>query len=299
MLDRLRVTGHLPIGVEIHATGAHVVQLARGRRGPAIVAAARVDMPSAIDAPDTRRRLCDIAAAVGNAVRAHPFRSRVCVLAPDDRLVRTRSIRQPSMTEDERARVIAAQGPERLGFGPGDACEIDGLLAGEVRQGDETREEVIIAGIRRSVAEDAVAAVGDAGLRSSAIEPGFVGVARAAGRTFRRESDRASVRVVVHVAWTATTVLLLRGPQLAFHKRLELSGESMTQEISRRLSLEPVAVADLRHRRMQRADGGAPDVDEKVDRALHQAIRPLVNQLAHEVNLCLRYYSVTFRGARP
>jgi Tfp pilus assembly PilM family ATPase len=48
------------------------------------------------------------------------------------------------------------------------------------------------------------------------------------------------------------------------------------------------------------ADAGAgPPIDARVDRAMYDAVRPLMGDLAHEVSLCLRYYSVTFRGAKP
>ncbi|NJL31934.1 MAG: hypothetical protein HC898_10040 [Phycisphaerales bacterium] len=38
---------------------------------------------------------------------------------------------------------------------------------------------------------------------------------------------------------------------------------------------------------------------ESIDRAVFEALRPLYSELATEVGLCLRYYSVTFRGRRP
>jgi Tfp pilus assembly PilM family ATPase len=38
---------------------------------------------------------------------------------------------------------------------------------------------------------------------------------------------------------------------------------------------------------------------ESVQRAAYEAVRSVVSDLAKEIGLCLRYYSVTFRGARP
>ncbi len=35
------------------------------------------------------------------------------------------------------------------------------------------------------------------------------------------------------------------------------------------------------------------------DARIASALCPVVEELAHEVSLCLRYYSVTFRGRRP
>src|SRR5438045_7899881 len=45
-------------------------------------------------------------------------------------------------------------------------------------------------------------------------------------------------------------------------------------------------------------DGGASSANT-VRQAVHDAIRSTVEELAREIALCLRYYSVTFRGQRP
>jgi type IV pilus assembly protein PilM len=50
-------------------------------------------------------------------------------------------------------------------------------------------------------------------------------------------------------------------------------------------------------------DCGSEDAGEACDievrQALADAVRPEVEELADEINKCLRYHSVTFRGSRP
>jgi type IV pilus assembly protein PilM len=106
-------------------------------------------------------------------------------------------------------------------------------------------------------------------------------------------------RIIVDVGECTTEVMVTRGRVIAFYKQIEVGGRAMTKMAAERLGLDPATVADLRQRRMSGVSGRDSAIDAKVERALFDAVRPLMNDLAQEVTLCLRYYSVTFRGSRP
>lgn len=298
MLNPLKTSRMLPIGIDLGSTGARLLQLSQGRRGLRVVASSRIDLASRA-APDDPNRIAELVDAIANAVRAGSFTGTNCVIGLDDRMVRTRSFRQPPMLESELAKAAALDGAEKLGFPEGQDAEISAFIAGEVRQGEEVRHEVVYAGAPRAPIEAMVRGLMERGLRPLHVEPGFCAEARAFARTFQRAEDRLSVRVVVDLGWTSASVLLLRGTDIAFYKRLELGGDRLTKHAAERLGLDAAAVADLRRRRMQADAPGEVPVDPKVDRAIYQVTRPLLNDLAHEVKLCMRYYAVTFRGIRP
>jgi type IV pilus assembly protein PilM len=52
------------------------------------------------------------------------------------------------------------------------------------------------------------------------------------------------------------------------------------------------AVALRRHNGDRRGDARDPEIVRGID----ESVRPVLEKLAHELSLCLRYYSVTFRG---
>lgn len=291
--------GTLPIGVDLGASGAKLLQLRHGRGGFSVVHAARVSLPGVDEGADDPARLDALAKAVGSRVSAGGFRGRRCVVSVDDALVRTRSVRNPPMPDAEVTRAVRFDAPARLGFSTGEGCEIGWLRAGELRQGEDSREELIYVGAPRAPLERLVFALSEAGLRPMAIEPSFVACARCFGRKLRRASDASVARVVVDIGLRSTGVILTRGCGIAFYKPLEFGGEAMTRAAAERLGLEPDTVADLRRQRMLREAGADIPVNPKVDRALFDAVRPLMGELAHEVKLCLRYYSVTFKGSRP
>ena len=292
MLHSVLQTGATPIGVDFGASGARLLQLRRGRRGLELLAAARCD--SDTSDPTDPKRLSGLTSAIAERLDAGGFRGRRAVLSLDDRLLRVKSMRLPALPDDETDQALRLDGAERLGFPAGEA-EIGWIRAGSVRQGDDAREEIILVGALRRDVEACVDAAAAAGLTPIAVEPGFQACARAVGLRHRREVDQRHVRVVVDVGARLTGVIILRGDRVAFFKQLEWGGDALDLAASQRLGLEPDTIRGLRRQRR----AGATPLDPRVDQVVFDAFRPLLDHLAHEVTLCVRYAMVTFRGDRP
>lgn len=299
MLSRTLQLGCLPIGVDIGAGGVKLAQLKPRGGGLEVNALARIDLPAGGVRPDDPGRLDALVELIARKVQSGGFSGKRCAISLDDRMVRTRSVRQPRMPLNELDAAARLDAPGRLGYPDGDSCEVGWLLAGEVRQNDDIRDEVIYVGSERQPIERLVYALSGAGLRPMSIEPGFTACTRCFTRSLRRAADQSTVQLIVDIGLETTGVILTRGRSVAFYKQLEMGGAALTRAASERLGLEPATVDDLRRRRMQPDAGGSAGVDPKVDRALYDAVRPLMGDLAHEVSLCVRYYSVTFRGAKP
>lgn len=299
MLSRTLHVGSLPIGVDLGAGGVKLAQLRSRAGGLEVQALARIDLPALGRRPDDPDRLDALIDMIARKVQSGGFSGRRLAISLDDRMIRTRSVRQPRMPLTELDAAAKIDAPGRLGFGDPDSCEIGWLLAGEVRQGDDVRDEVIYVGAERQPIERLVYGLAGLGLRPMSIEPGFTACTRCFTRTLRRAADQSVVQLIVDIGLETTGVILTRGSSVAFYKQLEIGGAAFTRAASERLGLEPATVDDLRRRRMVPDTAGSSGVDPKVDRALYDAVRPLMGDLAHEVSLCLRYYSVTFRGAKP
>ncbi len=291
----------MPIGIDLCASGVKMVQLRR-KRGEklALVASARIELPSGAGAdPLSETRVATLIKSITERMETGGFKGRKCVLAIDDRAMRVRSVRQPSMPDDEIQRAMELDARGRLGFSSGENAEFGWMRAGEVTQGDARGDEIILVGSRTEPLVALVNGLAKQGVRVMAIEPGFVSSARSFTRFIRRASEQNDVRALVDVGLRSTGVMLLRGRKVAFFKPLELGGEMMIQAASERLGLDVEAVSELRKQRMRQSVASADGVDPKVDRAIFESIRPIMSELAREVALCMRYYSVTFRGSRP
>lgn len=293
-------TGYLPIGVDIGASGAWILQLRRRKQQFSLVDTARVDLThEQRDLPEDQR-LEAILQGVRRKIEAGEFAGVRCAISIGDDLVRVRSVRQPRMSDEEADRAIRLEATERLGFSEDDPAQVGWLRAGQVRKGDARRDEVIVLGASRNALERLVDGAASVGLRPIAVEPSFISCARCFARTGRRSSDQCLVRLLIDVGWRTTGVIVTRGRRVAFYKSLTIGGDDMNQAVAERLSLDLSTAADLRRQRMKPSRRSSDAAgDPRTDRAMFDAVRPILENLAHEISLCLRYYSVTFSGQRP
>lgn len=298
-LERLLNMGNQPIGIDIGATGVKMLQLRKRRSGFALTAAAQIELPIPLEELQSEEYSTRLATAIARRAETGGFSGKRCVVSIDDRMLRVRSVRHPMMPEAEMDRAVQLDAASRLGFAEGEVGQFAWLPAGEVRQGDEAKEEIVVVGAARERLERLIFALVRAGLRPEAVEAGFVACARCYGRTLRRAVDQNITRVIVDIGEKKTGVLVTRGQTVAFYKPLEMGGEAMTKAAADRLGLAVDAVRDLRRQRAAASARGQEVADARVDRALFEAVRPLMDELAREVSMCLRYYGVTFRGSRP
>lgn len=293
--------GSEPIGIDIGSSGAKLLQLRRGRSGLEAVASSRVDMDVTPAEATSDAHFVKLADAIKSSVSGAGFTGDSCVLSIDDAWLKYRSIRQPRMSDDERDGAVRLEGGQRLGFTEEQPGVVGWTTAGEVRESDAIREEVIIVGAEEALLERLVFAVAKTGMRPMAVEPGFMAVARAMTQRLRRQSDQNTLNVIIDIGLRHTSVMLTRGREVVFFKPLVFGGERVTEQVCSRMGIERETVLDLRKRRMQCGvkESDVSEIDPRVDRAMFDASRPLMDELAQEIALCLRYYSVTFRGAKP
>lgn len=298
MLGRLIQRTVTPIGVDLGASGAKLMQLRRQRGVWSVVAAARVDPPSE---GDEATRRAGFIKALRTRIDAAGFIGRRAILGVDDRHVSVRSVRLPHMSDADTDRALRVDGAARLGLDD-EPSEIGWLRAGEVRHGDEIRDELLLMGAPHEGVEHSINLLNEAGLNIVACEPAFVACARAIGWRFKRQSDQKHVRIVLDVGAAATSVMALRGDTLAFYKRLDWGGDRFDNAAAQKLNLDIATVREIRRARISGENARDPAtnrVDPLVDRAIYDAVRPLLSELANETTLCMRYYMVTFRGERP
>ncbi|MCB9849057.1 MAG: pilus assembly protein PilM [Phycisphaeraceae bacterium] len=292
-------SGVFPIGVDFGAGGVRLLQLGRNRGGYRLIAAATAELDSSAAQLNEDARFRTLLDTVRRRVESAGFSGRRCVISVEDTLLRVKSIRQPIMPASDAEKAIRLEAGDRLGFGEDTPSEIGWIRAGEVRQGDDVREELILVGAEQRRLEQIVDGVAAIGLQPIAVEPGFLATARCFARDLRRASDTEIIRFVIDVGYLTTTVTILRGLDVVFYKRFEIGGRSMDAAAAERLRLDKATIADLRRQRIEQNELGVKPKDERVHRAIYTAIRPSLEELAHEVSLCLRYHSVSFCGQRP
>ena len=109
----------------------------------------------------------------------------------------------------------------------------------------------------------------------------------------RRQEDRERTIVLIDVGQDSTTVVFARTGEICFVKQMVFGTSRFDADIASKLevSVQEAQSLRLKQRNNEIAD---PVVRNLIVDSVHNA----AEQLAAEVALCLRYYSVTFRGKR-
>jgi type IV pilus assembly protein PilM len=259
------------------------------------------DTSHAHDAPTPRDQ--QLAERLRTIFATGRFTGRRCVVALPRHDVHVQSVRLPRMPDSELHQAVIWEAAQRFGMSH-DAMEVDFIRTGATLQSGENKEEIIIVAASHETIRRRLGPILQAGFRPVAIDAGFASLARIFSRQFRREADRSHVRAIVEVGSTGSTVIIMRGDQICFCKPLAICGVTFTRAVAEHLNLDPRQAAELRTARLVNSlsRGNATDAqshDPATDRAIYEAVRPVVNELVKEVNLCLRYFGVTFRGKPP
>jgi type IV pilus assembly protein PilM len=282
-----------PIGVEIAATCVRLLQLKRSRGSLTVAAAAQTGVPNLFDLDPGERRQA-VAKAVKKALSLDDFAGSACAVAIPMRDLELHSMRVPPMPDDELHKAVRYEANDRFDVDVA-AAEVEFVRLGEVRQGEDARQEIILVVAPHRTVIDYLDALTDANLRPLATETAFAACARCYGRLYRRNSDTDRVRMVLHVGGDRSEVLVLRGDSIGFHRGIEFGGTHIDLAVAERLNVSLEEARDLRRRRMHDPN----DLDSAIARTLREAARPVLADLVHEAALSQRYYSVTFRGSVP
>ncbi|MGH7179684.1 MAG: pilus assembly protein PilM, partial [Tepidisphaeraceae bacterium] len=106
----------------------------------------------------------------------------------------------------------------------------------------------------------------------------------------------------VDVGARRTLIVIGRGHDISFIKPIEIGGRQFHEAVARKLNMTPDEARALRRRLTESntaPDSAAPATDDPVRQAVLDATRSGMEEMARELALCLRYFSVTFRGQRP
>jgi len=308
-----------PVGIDFGTHGVKMLQL-RDQGGQLhVVGASRIEVPLiAVSAegaaPAASQPKSETASPVpqadiellGDQIRAAfsagGFTGRKCIVSVARQDVCVQSIRLPKMPDEELRQSAVWEASQRFGFDR-TAMEVDFIRTEATLASGENREEVILIAASHDSIHARLEPLLWAGLRPLAVDTGFAALARTFSQQARREGDRSLVRAVVEIGTSGTTVLILRGDQIAFCKPITISGVNFNQAVAEHLRIDLKAASELRAARIaevasSRSTSG-PEADVATDRAVYEAVRPLMGELIKEVTLCLRYYGVTFRGHPP
>ncbi len=287
-----------PIGIEVGATGVRMLQLRLGRAGWHVIAAASHEYDQPLPEDNITERTRIVSDAVRLAKSQASFEGTDCISCLSTSDMMFRATRLPKMEDSELDKAAAWEAADRFNMEL-DELQTIWIRAGEVSQGSEARDEVILVSVPKKLICAHLDALIENRLRPIAVDTSFAAVTRSTCRTLRRRSDLTTVQMIIDIGTKMSSVILTRGNQFAFLKTIPVGGCLLNRSVAKALKMTDSEATEIRRRRIQPTEDNEGTCDRRVDRAIFEAVRPHLHDLAQEAALCLRYYSVTFRGARP
>jgi len=306
---RLKTTGYRPIGLDIGHEYIKMIQLAVTGGHFNVLAAEKVGIEIAEDADDDERRRF-IAAAIRQMLGRGLFRGRnvVCCLPNNDLKITSFRLAEEQKQQVEDA--LKKEAGQRFGF-DSDREMIQYIYAGNVRQGDSVKNELILFACNNEAVKGYIELLEAGGLRPVGLDPIPCALFRSFERSLRRQEDREQTVVSIDLGSRYTTVVFGRAGEIGFVKQIPIGGQDFDREVAAKLGVE-LSQANLLRRQLMPGDmrdlPAAASVESdsaaegELDRATRQGMVDVIgsaaSELAREISLCFRYYTVTFRGRR-
>jgi len=288
-----------PIALDIGTDSIKMLQVQKVSGAVRACASARYVFPEpAPTDPKGRQELA--VAAIRQMLKKGGFVGRRVVSALSCEQLSIKNIRLPQMPEKELTEAIKWEAKGRFDF------DVSGdhliyLHAGQVRQGTETGEEIILMALPDQTMDAHLRLLDEAGLKPEHIDAEPIALFRSFERFLRRKADEEAVSVIVDIGSSATRLVVARGRQVVFVKSIDIGGRKMNESVASHLNLSYSEAAELRLRTLREPPDhpAKPAEPAAVNWTLRDAVREPAEALAKELALCLRYCLVTFRGIRP
>jgi type IV pilus assembly protein PilM len=299
-----------PIGLDIGHYSIKMIQLAVNNGRIAVVAAEEARVDANING-DEEKRKSFITSTLKKMLAEGKFRGKNVVSCLPSEKVRITSLRLSEMPPEQIEKALRKEAAHRFGLDL-DKDAINYLPAGSVLHGDEVKSELILFATDDETIKDHIAMLEEAGLQPVAIDVIPCAFFRSFERSLRRQEDKERTVIFLDMGSRFTTVVFGRGGEICFVKQIAVGGARFNREIGARLGIDVNEVQMLRGKfrmaknssRTQRSSGEkqSEDDNERLDTSTRyimlDAITTVAEELAKEISLCLRYYTVTFRGKR-
>lgn len=311
-----------PIGLDIGHSSIKMIQLAVSSGHISVLAASKIAIDPNING-DRQARRTFVISAIRDVIAQGKFRGRDVVSCLPSEQLKITSIRLAETEGEQIDEALKREVSQRFGL-DSEKDAVNYMLAGSVRHGDEIKNELILFAAESDAVKSHIELLEHTGLCPMGIDTMPCALFRSFERSLKREEDKERTAVFIDIGSRFTTVVFGRGREITFVKQILIGGEDFDREIAAKLGigLEEAQVlrAKLRAERSRGTSLGpvetgtgktAADSEcEKQSKETHAALDASTRQvmvdaissrsenLAKEISLCFRYYTVTFRGKR-
>jgi len=288
-----------------------MIQLSVNAGQISVIAADKVHIDPNING-DAQERRNFVVSATKQMLTEGNFRGRnVISCLPNDELRITSLRLAETEMHEEIEQALKKEAAQRFGLDV-EKNVINYVPAGSVRQGDVTKNELILFATDSEAINKHIAMLDEIGLKPSAIDTVPCALFRVFERSLKRQEDKERTVVFIDVGGRFTTVVFGRGCEISFVKQIPIGGEKFNRQIATKLGISTAEAQRLRDTLRKEKSvnsrkefgsagqdlNGQSSLDVSTRQVMVDAVGAVAEELAREISLCFRYYTVTFRGKR-
>lgn len=280
----------LPLGLSLNRTTASLVQLSGRADHFELWTAVQCRLPEPSPDPEIADRA--VAESLRNLVNDHCLRGRSVVACLESDELTVETVRLPQLPPEEIAKAVHWEASERLTI-PIEQAEVRHLLVGEVRQENTVKQEVILVACARDVIRRRLKILESAGLAPVGMDIAPCAFLRS---LHRAQGTSDTVRTAyLYCSESSSTVMFAEGRRILFLKSIAMGGQQFDAAVAQTLGVDSTVANQMRSEVFA---ARSLDGENEIHRSIIEALRACFEAIIEEVELCLRYHKVTFRG-RP
>jgi type IV pilus assembly protein PilM len=309
-----------PIAVDIGTENIKLLQ-AEPRDGQfRLVAAACEAIPD-----EARGKISDREAFINDTLRkmlGDGFRGKQVVTCLPSHAMAVQHLRVGKMSAEELTKALPFEAQGKLPFDPNRAV-LKHTVAGEVFQGADVRQEVILMAAPRDAVDRHLNLLSRQKLEVVGIHVEPNALIECFAHLFRRKGDENICTMFIDMGASSTHVVISHGKSLVFAKHVSTGGDAFNKAVADLLKVSVAQARDMRVRASKqqaqaarlpagvvalggeqqghplgRNNNGAPvtGIDQESVSKVNEATAGPLDALMNELVLCMRYYEGIFPG---
>jgi type IV pilus assembly protein PilM len=306
-----------PIGLDIGHESIKMTQLMWAQGTLKLLEAQKIDVPKDNSVLEPGASMIQ---SIRELLEKGNFQGRDCISCLPNSRLRITSVRIDPADQAKTGASLYKEAAYRFGLDP-DKDSIRYIPAGQVRQGNALKQEIILFATDNETIRDHIDMLETAGLVPRGIDPLPCALFRSLHQQSVDQADREHTVVYVDVGCRYTTITFGREGQLCFVKQIAIGTDRFDEVLADKLGVDKLEAHALRlklqtqrddyeaacagnpmtpvcrHQAPEASDSSAV-LEHATRQTLRDGIRSVAAELGHELSRCLRYYTVTFRGQR-
>ncbi len=285
------------VGLDIGSHDVKVVELGRAGSRFRVLHAGMAQTPPGAVKEGVVVEPQSVAVAVRQTLTAAGVRGGRVVSAVGGQAVIVRELKLPPMTEEEVRQAARFEAERYIPYGVREV-NMDFDLIGETVEENQKKIVVLLVAARRDIVDKHVQALEAAGLQPFVLDVESFAVMRALASYAKTNGGPGEAVVFVDLGAESTDIVITEGDQMRLTRNVNIGGDSLTRAVASRLEMEFGTAERIKEDQGAVLVEGEPTPDDRTVLTVHEAMLPILGDLATEVRRSLDYFQTRWRESR-